>query len=90
MTLTIQDKKDIREIIDQALTEFAKDLIKPSFDLVYKKFAQVDRRFDKVEVKLKDHDQRFDSLERKVDLVAEKVTSHEKRITILETSSKIS
>ena len=77
MPLTIQDKKDIKEIIDEALTEFANNLIKSSFEMVYK-------RFEKVEQKLEEHDRRFDKLDDRLDRHGKTWENHEVRITKLE------
>lgn len=77
MTLTTQDKKDIREIVDGALVKFAEELIKPSFETVYEKLGEHDKDLNEVKEELR-------KMDRKLDLVAEKVTTHEKRISHLE------
>ncbi|MDP3955383.1 MAG: hypothetical protein Q8Q15_03420 [bacterium] len=84
MSLTTKDKKDISKIIDQALTKYAKDLIKPSFELVFQKLDKHDKRFDKVEKELSEVKSQVNSMDRKLDLVAEKVTDHDRKLARLE------
>ena len=84
MSLTTQDKRDIKEIIDEALTDFADKLIKPSFELVFKRFKQNDERLRGIEEKLEEHDRRFDKLDDRLDRHGKQLENHGERITKLE------
>ena len=84
MNLTKQDKKGIKEIINEALTEFADKLIKPSFEMVYEKLDEHDKRFDNIEGKLEEHDDRFDKLDARFDRQGKTLDNHEKRISKVE------
>jgi len=84
MALTNQDKKDIKEIVNEALVKFFNELIKPSFEIIFKKLDKHDKRFDKVEEKLEEHDGRFDKLDARLDRQGKTLDNHEKRISKVE------
>lgn len=88
--LTTQDKKDIKNLVSDTLTEFAKELMTPSFELVYKKLDGHEKRLGIIEKDIKDIKEDLgevkscvESTDRRLDLVIEKVTDHDKQISKL-------
>lgn len=102
--LTIQDKKDIGEIVkntvDGAIDELVKDFIVPGFELVYQTMS-TKKDLKAVESRLEDRletmETRLDSVERKLDRVIDnqledqgELKNHDKRINKLELAIAIS
>lgn len=47
-------------------------------------FADIDKRFDKVETRLDEHDERFDIIDKRFDKVETKLDEHDERFDILD------
>ena len=68
MALTKQDKKDIKEIVVEAIgplatKEFVTGTIEPLATAIQADFGRMDERFDKIETRLRNINNRLDALE---------------------------
>lgn len=68
------------------LAEFFEKILAPYLE---ERFGNIEKRLDEHDKRFDKHDQSLNRIERTLDLVAEKVTTHEKRIKTLEVSPQI-
>lgn len=77
--MTTEDKKEIKQIVVNAMGEVLEDIVIPRFD-------GLENRMDRVESRLDHIEERMDRMEKDLRLIKEKIDDIEERLGRLETN----